>query len=290
MHVGLKGEFKKPQQVVREQLIQVVPSGNCGPDASGTRSLALFLSFFFFPFIPFFSFLISLAFTSVFFRSPLFSYFSSLSPSTSPHSLPFFLSSSSSPFSFLPSLPLTLSLSLSLFSLSLLYLSLYLSLFSFFLFLSLFSLFLYLSYSLTLLPPHSVTLLTILLLYFLSLSLTLSLFCPLFFSLGISTQLRVGICLVRQNGVRSEEGCCARLLSRVLDGIASSRLSATLKNALAFRVVELALLGGPHPCAGHMEDEVAVQVPFIDVKEEVVEAVADHASEARRESHGRAER
>ena len=81
-------------------------------------------------------------------------------------------------------------------------------------------------------------------------------------------------------GHRDKEECCARLLSQVLDGIASSRLSGTLKKALACRAVELALRGGPRPCAGHMEDEVAelehVKVPLllsIDIKEEITEAV-----------------
>ena len=65
-------------------------------------------------------------------------------------------------------------------------------------------------------------------------------------------------------------GCCAPILSHALDCIASSRLSATLKKALALRAVK------PHLCAGHMEDEVAVQVPllpFIDVNEEIAKAV-----------------
>ena len=42
----------------------------------------------------------------------------------------------------------------------------------------------------------------------------------------------------------------------------------TLKKALALRE-------GPHPCAGHMEDDVAVQVPLLpstDVKEEIAES------------------
>ena len=58
------------------------------------------------------------------------------------------------------------------------------------------------------------------------------------------------------------------------------RLSGTLKKALVFRAVELALRGGPRPCAGHMEDEVAerehVKVPLllsVDIKEEITEAV-----------------
>ena len=42
-------------------------------------------------------------------------------------------------------------------------------------------------------------------------------------------------------GYGNEEVCCARLLSHVLDDIASSRLSTTLKKALAFRAAELSL-------------------------------------------------
>ena len=81
-------------------------------------------------------------------------------------------------------------------------------------------------------------------------------------------------------GYGDKEGCCARLLPQVLDGIASSRLSGTLKKALAVRAVELALRGGPRPCAGHMEDEVAVRehvkvslLLLIDIQEEITEAV-----------------
>ena len=76
-----------------------------------------------------------------------------------------------------------------------------------------------------------------------------------------------------------KEVCCALLLSQVLDGIASCRLSASLQKALAFRAVELALR---RPCAGRMEDEEAARqhvkvplLPFIDevVKEELAEVV-----------------
>ena len=84
-------------------------------------------------------------------------------------------------------------------------------------------------------------------------------------------------------GYRDKEECCARLSSQVLDGIASSRLSGTLKKAVAFRAVELTLRGGPRPRAGHMEDEVAewehVKVPLllsIDIKEEITEAVVEN--------------
>ena len=58
------------------------------------------------------------------------------------------------------------------------------------------------------------------------------------------------------------------------------RRPGTLKKALAFRAVELAVRGGPRPRAGHNEDEVAVRehvkVPLpllIDIKDEITEAV-----------------
>ena len=75
------------------------------------------------------------------------------------------------------------------------------------------------------------------------------------------------------------------------------RRPGTLKKALAFRAVELALRGGSRPRAGHKEDEVAVRehvkVPLlllIDIKGGNHGSGADHATEARRESHGGAER
>ena len=93
-------------------------------------------------------------------------------------------------------------------------------------------------------------------------------------------------------GYGDKEECCARLLSQVLDGIASSRLSGMLQKAVACRVVELALRGGPRPRAGHMEDEggsagarEGAAAAFNRHQGGNHGSCADHATEARRESH-----
>ena len=68
-----------------------------------------------------------------------------------------------------------------------------------------------------------------------------------------------------------QDRCCAFSVSCVLDGIEMSFLSTTLKNAVAFRAIELALREGSHACAAKRTEEQIVVVPVVQLKEKPVQ-------------------
>ena len=72
-----------------------------------------------------------------------------------------------------------------------------------------------------------------------------------------------------------QDKCCAFFLSCVLDGIEMSMLSTTLKNAVAFRAIELALREGSHACAAKRTEEQTVVVPVVQLKEHSAKVSAE---------------